>query len=72
MSAAQSSPNCPSRRIEANRAQNEVAGDFGALLIVPAIAVEGNDADRNEIARLSQPQDTLVQLAAGKGCAAPN
>jgi hypothetical protein len=59
-------------RIEANRTQNQVAGYFGALLIVPDIATEGNYAEKDEITRLYQRQDTLIQLATMKGCAAPN
>lgn len=59
-------------RIEANRTQNQVAGYFGALLIVPAIATEGNYAEKDEITRLYHRQDTLIQLAAMKGCATPN
>jgi hypothetical protein len=32
----------------------------------------GNYADKDEIARLYQCQDTLIQLAAMKRCATPN
>jgi hypothetical protein len=59
-------------RIEANRTKNQVAGYFGGLFIVPALATEGNYADKDEIARLSQRKDTLIQLASVKGCAATN
>jgi hypothetical protein len=59
-------------RIEANRTKNQVAGYFAGLFIVPAIATEGNYAEKDEIARLSQRKDTLIQLASVKGCTATN
>jgi hypothetical protein len=59
-------------RIEANRTQNQVAGYFAGLFIVPALATEGNYADKDEITRLYQRQDTLIHLATVKNCAATN
>jgi hypothetical protein len=56
-------------RIEANRVQNEVAGYFGVLYLVPLVATEGNYAEKDEISRLYQRRDTLVKLAVLKACA---
>lgn len=56
------------RRIEGNRTRNQVAGYFGALAVVPLVATEGNEAEREEITRLYGRQDTLIKLAAVKGC----
>jgi hypothetical protein len=59
-------------RIEANRTKNQVAGYFGGLFIVPALATEGNYAEKDDIVRLSQRKDTLIQLANVKACASTN
>jgi hypothetical protein len=56
------------RVIEGNRAQNQVAGYFGALFIVPAIATNNNDAEKDEITRVNQRRDTLIRLNTAKHC----
>lgn len=55
-------------QIEGNRTQNQVAGYFGALLVVPLIATEGNQAERDQITKLYARQDILIKLAAVKSC----
>jgi hypothetical protein len=55
-------------RIEANRKQNQVAGYFGALFLVPYVATEGNYAEKDAVTRLYARQDTLIRLATAKGC----
>ena len=54
--------------IEGNRAQNQVAGYFGALFIVPAIATNNNDAEKDQITQVNQRRDTLIRLNAAKRC----
>lgn len=55
-------------RIEGNRTQNQVAGYLGALLVVPLVATESNQAERGQIAKLYARQDILIKLAAAKDC----
>jgi hypothetical protein len=55
-------------RIEANRKQNQVAGYFGALFLVPYVATEGNYAETDALTRHYARQDTLIPLATAKGC----
>lgn len=54
--------------INANRQQNQVAGYFGALLLVPLVATEANATQKNEITLLHQRKDVLVKLAGFKKC----
>ena len=56
------------KAIESNRRQNQVAGYLGTLLVVPLIATESNDAEKNDITTLQQRQDVLNKLAAVKQC----
>lgn len=56
------------RVIEGNRTQNQVAGYFGALFIVPAIATNNNDAEKDQITRINQRRDTLIRLNTAKHC----
>jgi hypothetical protein len=56
------------RVIEGNRTQNQVAGYFGALFIVPAIATNNNDSEKDKIAQINQRRDTLIKLNAAKRC----
>jgi hypothetical protein len=57
-------------RIEDNRTQNQVAGYFGAQLLLPLLATEGNQAEKDAITRLYGRRDTLIKLSAVKGCKA--
>lgn len=57
-------------RIEDNRTQNQVAGYLGAHLLLPLVATEGNQAEKDQIAQLYVRQDILIKLAATKGCRA--
>lgn len=54
--------------ILANRKRNEVAGYFGALLIVPLAATESNSSEKATIAKLNKRQDILIKLMAFKRC----
>ena len=56
--------------IKSNRRRNEVAGYFAALTIVPLVATESNDTERDDITVLQKRQDTLLKLAAVKKCPA--
>lgn len=56
------------RVIEGNRTQNQVAGYFGALFIVPAIATNNNDSEKDKIVQINQRRDTLIKLNAAKHC----
>lgn len=51
-----------------NRTRNQVAGYFAALLIVPIVAVKGNVAERDSIAKAQERRDQLVQLTRFKSC----
>jgi len=55
--------------IEGNRTQNQVAGYFGSLFIIPYVATNNNDAEKDKIAQLYQCRDTLIRLNAAKSCA---
>jgi hypothetical protein len=57
-------------RIEANRTQNQVAGYFGALFLVPYVAPEGTYAAKDQVTKLYARQDTLIKLAGVKRCPA--
>lgn len=57
-------------KIEDNRTQNQVAGYFGSMLLVPLAATEGNQAEKDQIKQLYGRQDTLIKLATVKGCKA--
>lgn len=54
--------------IESNRTQNQVAGYFGAMLIMPLAATDNNDPEKAKIAATYQRRDTLIRLAAAKHC----
>jgi hypothetical protein len=56
------------KAIEANRTQNQVAGVFGSLFIVPYIATEGNYSEKDSIEALNKRQDILLKLSAVKHC----
>lgn len=56
-------------RIEGNRTQNQVAGYFGALILVPLVATDNNDAEKAEITRIYGRRDMLIKLGGVKGCA---
>ena len=60
--------NADNRSIEANRQRNETAGYLGGMLILPLVAIQQNDAERDEIAHLQQRQDVLRDLAVVKHC----
>ncbi len=55
-------------RIEDNRTQNQVAGYFGGLFVLPLAATDNNDAEKDEITRIYGRRDTLVKLGSVKGC----
>lgn len=55
-------------KIEENRTQNQVAGYLGAQLLLPLVATESNQAEKDQIKALYVRQDTLIKLAAVKGC----
>jgi hypothetical protein len=54
--------------IQSNRQQNEVAGYMAVYLILPAVAMESNADEKNDIAALQQRQDVLRKLVAVKKC----
>ena len=56
-------------RIEANRGRDQAAVHFAVVLAAPFIA-DSNDPERRQIQELYSRQDTLIQLAAVKGCSA--
>src|SRR5258708_4939852 len=58
-------------RIEGNRTRNEVAGYFGTLFLLPYMATENNDAEKDQITHLYARQDTLIKLTGAHGCPTP-
>ncbi len=58
-----------SSAIDANRTRNQIAGYFGALFILPAIAMVPNNTERDDVAKLYGRRDTLIKLSALKNCA---
>jgi hypothetical protein len=54
--------------IESNRTRNQVAGYFAGLALLPVVATENNDAEKDEITKLYKHQDLLIQLGALKHC----
>ena len=57
--------------IEGNRTRNEVATYLGSMFLVPYLATEGNQAEKDQITQLYQRRDTLIKLAGLKHCPAP-
>lgn len=54
--------------IEGNRKPNQVAGYLGGLFIVPLVATESNQAEKDQITKLYTRKDTLIKLSAAKSC----
>jgi hypothetical protein len=57
-----------SANIAANRQNNQVAGYFGALFVLPLVATEGNYNDKDIIKAAYARLDTLNQLAVYRSC----
>lgn len=55
-------------QIEGNRTRNQVAGYFGALFVIPLVAIDNNGAEKDEITRFYARRDILVKLGTVKGC----
>ena len=55
-------------KIEGNRTQNQVAGYLGAMLIVPLVATDNNNEEKEKIRALYTRRDVLITLAAVKKC----
>lgn len=56
------------RAIHANRKNNQVAGYFGGLFILPLIAVETNDAEKNKLDLNQKRRDELILAYQHKKC----
>ena len=60
--------------VDANRTHNQILvgfSAFGGLVFAPLLlATENNDAEKNDITKLYERQDTLIKLAALKRCSA--
>jgi len=57
-----------SAEIANNRQGNQVAGYFAGFFLLPAIALEGNSEEKEELDRIQKRWDTLVSLKRVKGC----
>ena len=57
--------------IEDNRTRNQVAGYLGALFLVPYLATDNNNAEKEQIRQLYSRHDTLITLAGVKHCPPP-
>jgi hypothetical protein len=55
-------------QIEGNRTRNQVAGYFGALFVIPLVAIDNNGAEKDEITQFYARRDILVKLGTVKGC----
>ncbi len=57
-------------KIEGNRTRNQIAGYFGALYLVPLVAMEANDPEKKDLVALYARRDVLIKLNTVKGCRA--
>lgn len=55
-------------KIEGNRTRNQIAGYFGALYLVPLVAMEPNDPEKKELVALYARRDVLIKLTTVKAC----
>ncbi|MDR3439784.1 hypothetical protein [Telmatospirillum sp.] len=55
-------------KIEDNRTQNQVAGYLGSQLLLPLLATDNNQAEKQQISQLYARRDVLIKLAAVKDC----
>ena len=55
-------------KIEGNRTRNQIAGYFGALYLVPLVAMEGNDPEKKDLMTLYARRDVLIKLNTVKAC----
>jgi hypothetical protein len=58
-------------KVEGNRTRNQIAGYFGALYLVPLLAMEPNDPEKKDIAKLYARRDILIKLSVVKSCPMP-
>jgi hypothetical protein len=54
--------------IQSHRQQNQVAGYFGALLIVPALAAEHDTNEKARLDEIQRQEDELRAVGARKDC----
>ncbi|MGE0253929.1 MAG: hypothetical protein AB7N54_15970 [Alphaproteobacteria bacterium] len=54
--------------IEANRGNNQAAGYFGALFLLPAIGLKTNEEEKALLEKSQMRRDSLSKLAYLKGC----